>query len=126
MQIELREPYPDVMRPAAGRAHPDAAVDGRSRHRRVHREGVEVVENLRRQLTRRGEHQRPGRSARPGHQPVDQRQQEGRRLAAAGLRTGDEIPSLERRRNRLRLDRRRAGESEVLDRTEKSRIQFEL
>ena len=51
---------------------------------------VEVVEDLRRQLARRRQHQRPRRPARLVDQVVKDRQQERRRLAAAGLRAGDE------------------------------------
>ena len=40
------------------RPHADAAEHGRAGHRRVHREGVEIVQDLRRELARRREHQR--------------------------------------------------------------------
>ena len=52
---------------------------------------VEVVENLRRELARGREDQRPRRAPRLADQLVKDRQQERRRLAAAGLRAGEDV-----------------------------------
>ena len=57
------------------RPHADAAEHRRAGDRRVHGEGVEVLEDLRRQLARRREHERARRPPRLVDQPVDDRQQ---------------------------------------------------
>ena len=97
------------------RPHADAAEDGGRRQRRVHREVVEVGDDLRRELTRRRQHECARRAALLGHQLVQQRQQEGRGLAAAGRGAGEEIPARKRGRDRIGLNRSGTGESEVLD-----------
>ena len=94
--------------------------------RRVDREIVEVLEDLRRQLARRREDQRARRAARLADQLVQDRQQERRRLAAAGHRAGEHVPALERRRNRICLDRRRTGEPEILQTAEQVGVELEL
>ena len=66
------------------------------------------------------------RPARPVDQAIDDRQQERRGLAASGLRAGDDVPSVERRWNRLGLDRRRPDEPEFFDRLDEGRIEFQV
>ena len=97
------------------RAHADAAVDRGAGQRRVHGERVEVLENLRGELARRRQHQRPRRPARLLDQPVQDRQQEGRGLAAAGLRAGEHVAARHRRGNRFGLNRRGSHEAELAD-----------
>ena len=75
------------------RPHRHAAEDRRAGERRVDRERVELLEDLRGQLTRRREDQRAGPAARLVHQVVQDREQEGGGLAAAGLRAGEHVAS---------------------------------
>ena len=97
------------------RAHADAAEHGGAGDRRVDRERVEVFEDLRRQLARRRQHQRARRAPRLVDQRVNDRQQERRRLAAAGLRGGDDVAAEHGRRNGFGLNRRGPDETEILD-----------
>jgi hypothetical protein len=71
-----------------------------------------VLVDLRRQLARRREHQRARGSARPVHQPVQDREQEGGGLAAAGHRAGEQVAALHGGGDRLFLDGRGTGEAE--------------
>src|SRR5690606_6838740 len=64
------------------RTHPDAAEYGRARDRRVDRELLQIVEDLRGQLTRRGQHQRARGPTRGIHEPVQNRKEKRRGLAA--------------------------------------------
>jgi hypothetical protein len=95
------------------RSHADAAVDRRSGYWRVERQRVEVLQDLRRELAGRGEDKCPRRAPRPADQSMKDREQECRGFSAAGLRAGEEVASLERGRNRLRLDRRGTGKAEL-------------
>ena len=108
------------------RPHPDAAENRRAGDRRVHGEIVEVGEDLRRELPRRREHERARGAARLLDQLVQDRQQEGCGLAAAGLRARQHIAAFEPRRDRVGLDWRRAGESEFLDAFEQAGVEFEI
>ena len=108
------------------RPHADAAEDRGRRDRRVHGEVVEVLEDLRRQLARRREHQRARRAARLVDQLVQDRQQERRRLAAAGHRAGEHVAPVERRRDGVGLDGRRARETEVLEAFEQVGMKLEV
>ena len=56
---------------------------------------VSSAVDLRRQLARRGDHQRARFAARPADQPMKDRQQERRRLAAARHRAGKNVPPLD-------------------------------
>ena len=58
-------------------------------------------------------HPRPGA---PTGKPVDHREREGGGLPGAGLRRGQDVPTLERQRDRRLLDRRRRCETGVADR----------
>ena len=73
------------------RPHADAAEDGRGGDRRVHGEVVQVLDDLRRQLARRRQHERARRAARLVDEPVQDRQQKRRGLAAAGHRAGEQV-----------------------------------
>ena len=87
---------------------------------------VEILGDLRRELARRRQHQRARRAARPADQLMQDRQQERGRLAAAGHRAGEQIASLERRRNRFSLDRCRTGEAEILESPEEVGMKLEV
>ena len=104
------------------RAHADAAEDRRAGERRMHREAIELLEDLRSQLARRRQDERARRAARLVHQSVQYREQEGDRLAAARLRAGQQVSPLQRRRNRLSLNRRGTCEPEFADALEKIRM----
>ena len=97
------------------RTHAHAAVHRGAGQRRMHGQRVEVLEDLRRELARRRQHERARRAARLADQPVQDGQQKGRGLAAAGLRAGEHVAPGHRRRNRLGLNRRRPREAELTD-----------
>ena len=97
------------------RPHPDAAEDRRAGDGGVDRQRVQILEDLRRQLTRRRQHERPRRPPRLVDETVQNRQQKRRGLAAAGLRRGDDVLALHRRGNRLRLNGGGPYETEFLD-----------
>ena len=108
------------------RPHADAAEDRGAGDRRVDGEIVEVLEDLRRQLARRREDERARGAARPVDEPVQDRQQEGGGLAAAGHGAGEDVAAGERGRDGLGLDGRRAREAEFLDGLEEARVQLEI
>ena len=103
------------------RPHADAAEDRRAGERRVHGELAEVLVDLRRQLARRREDERARRAAPLAEEPLQDRQQERRGLAAAGHRAGEHVAARERRRDGVLLDGRRAGEAELADGAERGR-----
>jgi hypothetical protein len=82
--------------------------------------------DLRRQLARRRHDQCPRHASRLLAQALHDRQQERRRLAAAGHRGGEHVAALERDRDRLLLDRRRAGEAERVDGAQQVGVQPEI
>ena len=108
------------------RAHAHAAEDRRARDRGVDRQRVEIFENLRRELAGRRKDERAGRTPRLVDQPVQDRQQERRRLATAGLRRGNHVLALQRRRNCFSLNRGGPDETEFLDALEKRRMKPEM
>jgi hypothetical protein len=60
------------------------------------------------------------------HQSVKDRQQKGHGLPAAGLRAGEQIAAVERRRNRIGLDRGGPLKSKVLNAAEEIRMELEV
>ena len=107
------------------RPHPDAAEDRRAGDGGVHGELVQLLENLRRQLARRREHQRAGGAAALIDEAMQDRQQEGGGLAAARHGGGQHVPPFERGRNGIHLDGRGAGEAELLDALQETRVELE-
>ena len=107
------------------RPHADAAVDRGAAERRVHGQRVEVLENLRGQLARRGQHQRPGRAPRAFDQPVEDRQQERCGLAAAGLGAGQHVAARQAGRNGVSLDRGWTGKAELADAAQQVGVKLE-
>ena len=97
------------------RSHSDAAEHGRPGHRGVDGEGIEIVQDLRRELARGDEHQRSRGAARLVDQMVNDRQQKGGRLAAARLRGCDHVAPEHDRRNCFRLNRGGSDVAEILD-----------
>ena len=69
---------------------------------------AKALGDLAREFTRRAQHEHAGaaswRRAPVGHDPVEDRQGEGRRLAGAGLSDANEIPALHQRRDCLQLN----------------------
>ena len=108
------------------RPHADAAVDRRRGERRVDREIVEVFDNLRRELAGRRQHERARRAARLVDQPMQDRQQERRGLAAAGHGAGEQVLSGHRQRNRIGLNRSRTRETEIFQSLQQAGMQSEL
>ena len=137
---ELRVGRPEVVQEPAGRAdddiHPaaervllrpdrDAAEDRRGAEGRMDREVVEVLEDLRRQLAGRGDDQGARRSARLVDQLVEDRQEKRRGLAAARDGAGQHVAPGHRRRDGVGLDGGRAGEAELFERFEESRMKVQ-
>jgi hypothetical protein len=107
------------------RSHPDAAKHRRSGQRRMNSKIVEVLHNLRRQFARRRQHQRARGPARLVDEAVQNRQQKGRRLAAAGHRARQHVAAGHRQRNRVGLDGGRPREAEVFEPFEEIRMKPE-
>ena len=108
------------------RPHGDAAEDGGRGHRRVDGQLPRVLLDLRGQLAGRGQDQRARRAALLSDQAVQDREQEGGRLAAAGHGAGEHVASLHGRRDRVVLDRRRAREAHFLDAAQEIGVESEL
>ena len=70
--------------------------------------------DLRRELSRRRQHERARRPRGRADEPVKNGQEERRGLAAARHRAGEEVAALDRRGNRVGLNRCGASESELL------------
>ncbi len=138
--FELRVRLAEMVQQAAGRrdddvdaaaegvllrSHADAAEDGGGRDRRVHRQVVQVFDDLRRELARGREHQRAGGAAGAIDQGMEDRQEERHGLAAAGGRAREQVASVEGRGNGVRLDGGGAGETEFLDALEQGGMERE-
>jgi hypothetical protein len=91
----------------------------------VHGQILKVGEDLRGQFAGGRQHERPRGAARLVDQPVQDRQQKRGGLAAAGLGAGQDVLAVERRRNRIGLNRRRPGEPEVFDGAKKVGVQVQ-
>ena len=114
--------------PAEGlllRPHAEAAEDRRRRRARVASELPDVLLDLRGQLARGRQDEGPGHALGLVRQAMQDRQGEGRGLAAAGHRRRDEVTSLDGRRDRLFLDRGRLREAEVGDAAQQRRVELE-
>ena len=107
------------------RAHADAAVDGGRRDRGVHGEIVHVLEDLGGEFTRGAQHEGAGGAALGGEQPVQDGEDEGGGLAAAGHGAGQKIATLEGRRDGIGLDRCGAGKPEFLDALEEAGMEVQ-
>ena len=87
--------------------HAHAAEDGRARHRGVHRELAQVLLDLSGELAGGGQDEGARHAATLGHEPVEDGQQERRRLAAPRHGAGQHVAAL-----------RGAGEAHLLDAAE--------
>jgi len=71
---------------------------------RVAGKQMELAGDLRRELTRRADHQRGEMARVVAMEPVDRRDQERRRFAAAGFGSDDDVAPVERNRDCSGLD----------------------
>ena len=85
----------------------------------------EILQDLCGELTGRGEDQGPGGAARLADEAVQDRQEEGRGLAAPGHGAGEDVPAGQGGRHRLRLDRGRPGKAELLDSLEETGMELQ-
>jgi hypothetical protein len=128
VQQAARARHDDVDAVAQGallRLHADATVDGGGPDVRVTAEIVEMLDDLRGQLPRRGEDQSPRDAALLAHEPVQDRQGESRGLAAAGHRAGQDVAPFEGRRHGVALNGSGNGEAEIGDAAQKVGVQIE-
>ena len=86
------------------RPHPHPAEHCRTRERGMHGELAEMLVDLRCQLTSRRQDERPRRATRLRHEPVQDRQQERRRLATPRHGAGEQIAAFHGGRNGLLLN----------------------
>ena len=107
------------------RPHADPAEDGGAGQRRVNRHVVHALMDLRRQFAGRRQDEGTRGAPRLRHQLMEDRQQERVRLAAARHGAGQQILPLERRRDGIGLDRRRARETKFLEATLQVGVQRE-
>src|SRR5687768_4238727 len=91
----------------------------------MHRELAEVFLDLRGELARRREHERPRRSAARAHQAMQDRKEKRDRLAAPRHRAGEQVVAEHRGRDRLALNRGGTREAEVLHSTKEIGVQTE-
>ena len=88
-----------------------AAEDGDDPLAVMPEEAADDIVDLRGQLARRHEDQRPRAARARLHRADDERDSEGQRLARAGGRFAADVPARERRRDRLRLNGERFGDA---------------
>ena len=108
------------------RAHADAAEDRGGRERRVDGELARVLVDLGGELARGRQHERPRHAALLAHEAVQDRKDEGGRLAAAGHGAGEHVLALEGGGHGVLLDRGRAGEAHLLDAAQQVRVESEI
>jgi hypothetical protein len=84
-----------------------------------------VLLDLRGELARRRDDERARATAWLADEAMKDREQERCCLAAPRHRAREDVTSLDRGRNRVRLNRRRAGEPELLHATEEVGMQAE-
>ena len=105
----------------------DAAEDGGRRQRRVDRELAWRAPGSGPRARGSGVRiERARRAALLADQPVQDREQERGGLAAAGHGAGEHVAALHGGRDRVVLDRRRAGEAHFLDAAQEIRMESEL
>jgi hypothetical protein len=107
------------------RPHAHTAEDRRRCDWSVHREVLQVFLDLCGELTGWRDDERPRCPARLADQPVEDREQEGRRLAASSLGASEDVPAFDGGGKRFGLNRRGTGETELLDTAEETGMQLE-
>ncbi len=107
------------------RPHADAAEDGRAREGRVDGELPRVLVDLGRQLARRRDDQAAREAARLPDEAVEDREDEGGRLAAPRHRAGEDVLAGEGGGDRVVLDRGGPREAQLLDAAEEVGVETE-
>ena len=107
------------------RSHPHTTIDGCGGDGGVDREGIEVLEDLRREFAGRREDKGAGGAARLVDQLVQDREEEGGGLPRAGHRTGEDVLAGHRVGDGFGLDGRGAGESELFQSLEEGGMELE-
>ena len=107
------------------RAHTNPTVHGCRLQAGVACQTVQVVVDLQREFTRRGEYQRPRRASAEAHEVVEDGEEECRGLSASRGRAGQEIPTFHGVGNGLRLNGGRSCEAQVRDASNECRVKLE-
>ena len=107
------------------RAHAHTTEHRGARERRVDRDVVQALDDLGGQLTRGRDDERPRDPARLLHDVMENREQERIRFAAARHRAGEDVTTLQSRRNRFSLNRGGTGKAELLEALLKARMQLQ-
>ena len=111
------------------RAHPHTAEDRGAFDGRVRCELTQMLLDLRRELARRGEHERarhtPLRAGGLRHDALHDGQQEGGGLAASGHRAREHVAPFEGGRNGVVLNGRGAGEAEFFHAAHEGSVETE-
>ena len=97
------------------RSHADAAIDRGRCERRVHCQIVEVLDDLSRELAGWRQNERARRPARLPDQAVENGEQEGGSLSAAGHRACEQVLPRHRQRDGVSLDGRRSRKPEIFE-----------
>ena len=84
-----------------------------------------MLVDLRGELARGRDDERARDAARLAEEALQDRQQERRRLAAARHRAGEDVPALDRGRDRVLLDRGRHGEAHLVDAAQEIGVKVE-
>jgi hypothetical protein len=103
----------------------DTAENRSTADRGVHGQVFQVFANLRRQFTRRDQHERTSDAARFVDELVNNREQKGRGLAAACLRATQDVAPFERGRNGIALNTGGTDVAEILDRLKQAGVEIE-
>src|SRR5579862_5532155 len=106
--------------------HAHTPENGGAAEGRMYREGFEVLHDLRRELARRSDHERPGRPTTLVEEPLQDGEEEGGRLAAPRHRACEDIAAFECDRDGLVLDGSRSREPELTDPTNEVRMEAEF
>ena len=107
------------------RRHPDAAEDRRAGDAYVGGELAAVLVDLSGKLARRCDDERPRRATPETGQPVEDREQEGSRLPAAGDGAREQVASGHDVGDGIRLDGRRRAEAHLVERAQKAGVKVE-
>jgi len=108
------------------RAHAHTAENRRRCQRRVHGQIVEILDNLRGQLPRWREHERPCGPSRFADESVQNREEKRCGLSTAGHRARQQILARHGQGNRISLNGCRSRKTEVLEPLKQARMQPEF
>jgi hypothetical protein len=90
----------------------------------VPRQALEVGDDLKGELPRRSQHERPCDTPWACEELVEDREEEGGGLAAPGGSAGQEVTPFEGVRNGFGLNGSRAGKAQITDALEEGRVQL--